>query len=183
MLAIRLRLFIIIQRFCACCACCVCSHLQTEQLTANHNPKEESERLRIRSEGIEIRDDQTRLNGVAVSRALGDFFVKDMAVGMSAKPDVTEAIVLDDSEHSYLIVASDGVMLRFVCFVRFVLRAHVSLVVGCDFWESRDGNRQGGRQRAGHGRAAAQESTCKLGVHRQRYRVRCGVLKYRKSNK
>lgn len=50
--------------------------------------------------------------GLAVSRALGDHFIKDNFKGVTAEPYLSEPFVLQDGNDSILIVASDGVSLQ-----------------------------------------------------------------------
>jgi hypothetical protein len=50
----------------------------------------------------------TFLTGLAVSRALGDHFMKENGLGLISEPYVCQPIELTD-EDSMLIVASDGV--------------------------------------------------------------------------
>jgi serine/threonine protein phosphatase PrpC len=57
--------------------------------------------------GITLNAGQTRLNGLAVSRALGDHFPKQEECGIVADPAVSSVLKLTDE--SLLIVASDGV--------------------------------------------------------------------------
>ena len=51
---------------------------------------------------------QSRINGLAVCRALGDHFVKQTSGGLTPEPFVSDAVQLNESD-SKLIVASDGV--------------------------------------------------------------------------
>lgn len=57
--------------------------------------------------GIEVGESQTRVGGLAVSRALGDHFLKNENLGVIAVPYVSEAIQLEKND-SMLILASDG---------------------------------------------------------------------------
>ena len=79
-------------------------------------------------DGVEISENATRINGnkyiyfiillclltyfnnlgLAVSRALGDHFVKENNMGMSSVPHVSECYELTE-EDTLLVVASDGV--------------------------------------------------------------------------
>eukprot|EP00029_Vermamoeba_vermiformis_P007873 TRINITY_DN3529_c0_g3_i1.p2 TRINITY_DN3529_c0_g3~~TRINITY_DN3529_c0_g3_i1.p2 ORF type:complete len:394 (+),score=111.33 TRINITY_DN3529_c0_g3_i1:1613-2794(+) len=76
-------------------------------LTQDHRPTIPRERERITSQGIKLEAGQTRLNGLAVSRALGDHFPKEMNCGLIAEPYVSPAIKLNKHD-SHLIIASDG---------------------------------------------------------------------------
>jgi protein phosphatase len=62
--------------------------------------------------GIELADTQTRVGGLAVSRALGDHFLKQEKLGIIAEPFVSPAYKLADGP-SILIVASDGVLFHY----------------------------------------------------------------------
>jgi serine/threonine protein phosphatase PrpC len=77
-------------------------------ISVDHRPSSTSEVERIKAMGIPMNPGQTRLNGLAVSRALGDHFPKSVECGIIAEPYVSPAFKLD-STHSHLIVASDGV--------------------------------------------------------------------------
>jgi serine/threonine protein phosphatase PrpC/uncharacterized protein YqgV (UPF0045/DUF77 family) len=76
-------------------------------LTQDHRPTIPRERERITAQGIKLEAGQTRLNGLAVSRALGDHFPKEMNCGLIAEPYVSPAIKLNKND-SHLIIASDG---------------------------------------------------------------------------
>jgi len=76
-------------------------------LTQDHHPNYPVEMERLQALGIEINPGQTRLNGLAVSRALGDQFPKSTECGIVASPSVSPLIHLKDSD-SHVILASDG---------------------------------------------------------------------------
>lgn len=73
----------------------------------DHKPSLQEEKERMRLAGIEISDNQTRINGLAVSRSLGNHFVKEQNIGMIAVPYVGECIEILPTD-THLIVASDG---------------------------------------------------------------------------
>jgi serine/threonine protein phosphatase PrpC len=77
------------------------------QLTVDHKPSEPSERQRMREAGLEVSDNQTRINGLAVSRTLGDHFVKQQNIGMIGLPHVSKSIRIAPND-SFVIIASDG---------------------------------------------------------------------------
>eukprot|EP01122_Echinamoeba_exundans_P010408 TRINITY_DN3894_c0_g1_i1.p1 TRINITY_DN3894_c0_g1~~TRINITY_DN3894_c0_g1_i1.p1 ORF type:complete len:842 (+),score=292.02 TRINITY_DN3894_c0_g1_i1:137-2662(+) len=77
-------------------------------ISVDHRPTSPAEVERIKAMGIPMNPGQTRLNGLAVSRALGDHFPKSVECGIVAEPYVSPAFKLE-STHSHLIVASDGV--------------------------------------------------------------------------
>lgn len=79
-----------------------------KMISFDHRPTNPDEVARIRSMGITMNPGQTRLNGLAISRALGDHFPKSVDSGIIPDPFVSELIKLN-SGHSHLIVASDGV--------------------------------------------------------------------------
>jgi len=68
------------------------------------------EKQRIRGSGIKLSDNQMRLPGVglSVSRALGDFFAKEVNSGLIAEPYVHPTFAINPETDSFLIVASDG---------------------------------------------------------------------------
>jgi len=77
-------------------------------LTRDHKATNEEEKERIRSSGAELTANQTRVTGgLAVSRALGDHFLKQEKVGLVADPYVSPSIKLEPSD-SIAIIASDG---------------------------------------------------------------------------
>jgi serine/threonine protein phosphatase PrpC len=95
------------------------------ELTVDHKPSNPIEKQRIRDAGIEILDAQTRINGtpslsldccslrshetgLAVSRALGDHFVKEQNLGLIAEPHISECIKIQPAD-THVIIASDGV--------------------------------------------------------------------------
>ena len=51
---------------------------------------------------------QTRINGLAVTRALGDHFAKENGSGMIAEPSLSPVYKLTP-EDEYFMLASDGV--------------------------------------------------------------------------
>mmetsp|Transcript_2250 Transcript_2250/g.7129 ORF Transcript_2250/g.7129 Transcript_2250/m.7129 type:complete len:911 (+) Transcript_2250:406-3138(+) len=77
-------------------------------LTQNHNVKDPEERERMRAAGFQVNEGQTRINGLAVSRALGDHFVKQNDMGMIGDAYVHPVVKLEDTD-TLLLVCSDGV--------------------------------------------------------------------------
>lgn len=67
--------------------------------------------------GIQILPHQTRINGLAVSRAFGDHFIKNENLGVISEPYVSECIKLEP-EDDILIIASDGV--NFLFFIKYL---------------------------------------------------------------
>ena len=91
-------------------------------LTVDHNLSKDSdgsERERLKNAGIKLTEGQTRLSGLGVTRALGDFFAKEEKTGLIAVPHVSKPIKLK-KENSFLIVASDGVKNFFFFFFIFI---------------------------------------------------------------
>eukprot|EP00727_Mastigamoeba_balamuthi_P011452 m51a1_g693 putative protein phosphatase 2c (1016) ;mRNA; f:355518-358953 len=77
-------------------------------LTEEHKVTSQTERKRLEQMGIPVTQGMTRINGIAVSRALGCRFVKDMKQGIVASPSVSECIKLGP-EDELVIIASDGI--------------------------------------------------------------------------
>jgi len=77
-------------------------------LTETHKVSEENEKIRMREAGFEISNAQTRVAGLAVSRALGDHFAKQNQTGLVGIPYVSEPFKLISEEDKYLVIASDG---------------------------------------------------------------------------
>ena len=77
------------------------------ELTEDHHPNYPNEIARLAKIGVEINPGQTRLNGLAVSRALGDHFPKSTDCGIVGVPTVSRLYQLKDSD-SFVILASDG---------------------------------------------------------------------------
>jgi len=76
-------------------------------LTKDHKASDASERERIQLMGVNLLKGQTRVGGLAVSRALGDHCVKQENVGMIAEPYISPSIKLEPTD-STVILASDG---------------------------------------------------------------------------
>lgn len=85
----------------------VTSDGKAEQLTVDHRPSVKSEKERLEKMGIILNEGQNRLNGLAVSRALGDHFPKSVECGLIAEPDVSKVIKIT-KKHKMIIIASDG---------------------------------------------------------------------------
>ncbi|PRP86829.1 hypothetical protein PROFUN_05046 [Planoprotostelium fungivorum] len=78
-----------------------------EALSKDHKPIYPEERQRIIDMGIEFGPHQTRVGGLAVSRALGDHFLKNERLGVISVPYVSPPIQLKE-EDTMVILASDG---------------------------------------------------------------------------
>lgn len=79
-------------------------------LSEDHKPTSENESKRVRELGVvDLPKGASRLSGLAVSRAMGDFFFKQMNTGLISEPYVSPLFELQQ-EDDILIIASDGVM-------------------------------------------------------------------------
>jgi len=79
-------------------------------LTPEHKVRHEEERNRLNAAGADLPPEATRLYGLALSRALGDKFLKDQNVGLIAHPFVSEVIRIEpESQNHVLTIASDGI--------------------------------------------------------------------------
>lgn len=85
----------------------LCREKVVVPLTKDHKLAEEDERARMSNCGLSVTDGQTRINGLAVTRALGDRFAKESNSGMIAVPYVSDAIKLEKTDR-FLILGSDG---------------------------------------------------------------------------
>ena len=83
-------------------------------MSVDHKVNNPSEQKRLIQAGLKINQGQNRINGLAVSRALGDHFIKQNFSGVTAEPYVSSAYALQESD-SILIVASDGVSYFLLC--------------------------------------------------------------------
>jgi len=77
------------------------------KLSYDHKASDEGERDRIAVGGNLMNEGQTRVGGLAVSRALGDHFLKQEKLGVIAEPYISECIKLEDTD-TLLVLASDG---------------------------------------------------------------------------
>jgi len=76
-------------------------------LNTEHKVTSAEERKRIQAMGIEMTPGQTRVNGVAVARALGVHFIKDENLGIVSTPSISAPYKLQSDDH-FLVIASDG---------------------------------------------------------------------------
>jgi len=77
-------------------------------LTTEHKVTAAAEKKRAREMNPDLSETATRINGVAVARALGVHFIKEMKLGIISEPSVSDAVELPYGEEALLIVASDG---------------------------------------------------------------------------
>jgi len=76
-------------------------------LSSDHKLTDPGEINRLKEGGFPYTEGQTRINGLAVSRALGDHFLKQNNLGVIVDPFVSEPFKLGASD-SFIIIASDG---------------------------------------------------------------------------
>ena len=77
-------------------------------LTDDHRLTNPAERDRLAQTGIPINSDSRRLYGLNLARALGDKFLKDEDLGLSAEPAVSGMHYVAAHQGALLLVASDG---------------------------------------------------------------------------
>ncbi|CAL0320562.1 unnamed protein product [Lupinus luteus] len=85
------------------------THFAVKELTSDHHPDRDDERIRVETAGGQVLTwgGVPRINGqLAVSRAIGDLFLK--GYGVISAPEVTDWQPLTAND-SYLVAASDGV--------------------------------------------------------------------------
>jgi serine/threonine protein phosphatase PrpC len=85
----------------------LCRGSSAVKLTMDHKASEPHEKQRMRDAGIEIGDNQSRINGLAVSRSLGNHFVKEQKIGMIADPYIHDCTKIEPSD-LFVVIASDG---------------------------------------------------------------------------
>lgn len=78
------------------------------QMTADHRLTNPEERQRLADMGIHLGQDRTRLYGLNLSRCLGDKFLKDEDLGLSAQPHVSTVVQVRPDQSGLLVMASDG---------------------------------------------------------------------------
>lgn len=79
-----------------------------QELTEDHRLSNERERRRLSEMGIELSKESRRLYGLNLSRGLGDVFLKDEDLGLSAEPYVGPVVSCTPSQGGLLLIASDG---------------------------------------------------------------------------
>lgn len=85
----------------------LCREKTVVPLTKDHKLAEEDERIRFSNCGYTFNEGQTRINGLAVTRALGDRFAKEANSGMIAVPHVSDVYKLEKTDR-FMILGSDG---------------------------------------------------------------------------
>ena len=83
-------------------------HREGVQMTADHRLTNPDERQRLADMGIHLGQDRTRLYGLNLSRCLGDKFLKDEDLGLSAHPHVSSVIKVAPDQSGTVLMASDG---------------------------------------------------------------------------
>jgi protein phosphatase len=78
-------------------------------LSEDHRLTNPKERARLEENGIPLGEDTRRLYGLNLARALGDRFLKDEDLGLSAEPFVSNVHAIDPDHGALVVVASDGV--------------------------------------------------------------------------
>lgn len=78
------------------------------QMTADHRLTNPEERSRLADMGIHLGQDRTRLYGLNLSRCLGDKFLKDEDLGLSAHPHVSPVVKVRPDQAGLVVMASDG---------------------------------------------------------------------------
>ena len=58
--------------------------------------------------GIRMKTNHTRLYGLNLSRCLGDKFLKNEDLGLSAEPHISGVLRFDPSQRGIALLASDG---------------------------------------------------------------------------
>ena len=137
----------------------LCRNGKALRLSYDHKGSDENEGKRISNAGGLILNN--RVNGVlAVTRALGDSYMKDLVTG---HPYTTETVIQPDIDE-FLILACDGVSLLF-CHLLDAFCSNMATVMGCMF---RSGSRG---PRTPHARSSGGVETAS--------RSRSGTLFYR----
>eukprot|EP01133_Synstelium_polycarpum_P011927 gene11927-13895_t len=86
----------------------LCRNGKAIEMTFDHKASHPLEKKRMIESGIPVSENQTRINGIAVSRSLGNHFIKDQNIGMISEPHVSLPYLLDEND-TFLVMASDGV--------------------------------------------------------------------------
>lgn len=77
-------------------------------LTEDHRLTNPKERTRLEENGIPIGEDTRRLYGLNLARALGDRFLKDEDLGLSAEPSISKVHEIGPEQGAIILIASDG---------------------------------------------------------------------------
>jgi serine/threonine protein phosphatase PrpC len=85
----------------------LCRNGMAEMITKDHKVTDADEIARLKQGGFSYTEGQTRINGLAVSRALGDHFLKQNNLGVIVEPYISPPYKLNPQD-TFIIVASDG---------------------------------------------------------------------------
>ena len=78
-------------------------------ISSSHRLTDAGERERLQACGLKLREGETRLYGLQISRVIGDKFLKEEDVGLIAEPSVSEVIqVGGEGGAEIVIIATDG---------------------------------------------------------------------------
>jgi len=77
-------------------------------LTEDHRLSNPDERARLEQTGIPLGKDTRRLYGLNLARALGDRFLKDEDLGLSAEPSTSGLYKIPKDKNFIIVIASDG---------------------------------------------------------------------------
>jgi len=80
---------------------------QIVPLTEDHKLSLASERKWIKEMGVELESGQSRINGIGLSRAFGDWFPKEMVCGIVSEPFLSELYELGAGDMR-VVIATDG---------------------------------------------------------------------------
>jgi len=112
-------------------------------LTRDHKVSDADEQERLKKLGPQAwHPGKSRINGLAVSRAMGDFFVKNEGLGLIGEPFVSQVYKIEPND-SILIVASDGVRTSLILVSLFPTQyrskhGHYNTALGRDLGSSSD---------------------------------------------
>jgi len=84
------------------------THGTVHTLTTEHKVTAAAEKARARAMNPDLPETATRINGVAVARALGVHFIKKMNLGIISVPSVSTVVEVPFEDEALLVVASDG---------------------------------------------------------------------------
>jgi len=94
--------------------CVVCRNGKAIEMSCDHKPEDDTERLRIENAGGKVTPDGRVNGGLNLSRALGDHFYKqnkDVTAKeqmISALPDI-RTLTISPGEDEFLVIACDGI--------------------------------------------------------------------------
>ena len=78
-------------------------------ISSSHRLTDAGERERLQACGLKLREGETRLYGLQISRVIGDKFLKEEDVGLIAEPSVSEVVQAGgEGGAEIVIIATDG---------------------------------------------------------------------------